>query len=93
MLMGFSILSTQPLDFEKNNKYTLLVTVQNEVPFTISMPTSTATVVVNVEDVNEAPVFKPVEKMIRRPEDLHVDSDLVLYTATDPDTARNQKVT
>lgn len=91
--MGFSVLSSQPLDFEKNNKYTLLVTVQNEVPFAISLPTSTATVVVNVEDVNEAPVFTPVEKIIRKPEDLPVDSDLVLYTATDPDTARNQKVT
>uniref|UniRef100_A0A8C7QRJ0 Cadherin-1 n=1 Tax=Oncorhynchus mykiss TaxID=8022 RepID=A0A8C7QRJ0_ONCMY len=87
------ITTAKPLDFEKNNKYTLLVTVQNEVPFAISLPTSTATVVVNVEDVNEAPVFTPVEKIIRKPEDLPVDSDLVLYTATDPDTARNQKVT
>uniref|UniRef100_A0A674EMI0 Cadherin-1 n=1 Tax=Salmo trutta TaxID=8032 RepID=A0A674EMI0_SALTR len=87
------ITTAKPLDFEKNNKYTLLVTVQNEVPFAISMPTSTATVVVNVEDVNEAPVFTPVEKIIRKPEDLPVDSDLVRYTATDPDTARNQEVT
>uniref|UniRef100_A0A4W5JRM0 Cadherin-1 n=1 Tax=Hucho hucho TaxID=62062 RepID=A0A4W5JRM0_9TELE len=87
------IMTAKPLDFEKNNKYTLLVTVQNEVPFAISLPTSTATVVVNVEDVNEAPVFTPVEKIIRKPEDLPVDSDLVLYTATDPDTARSQKVT
>ncbi|XP_052318067.1 B-cadherin-like isoform X18 [Oncorhynchus keta] len=87
------ITTAKPLDFEKNNKYTLLVTVQNEVPFAISLSTSTATVVVNVEDVNEAPVFTPVEKIIRKPEDLPVDSDLVLYTATDPDTARNQKVT
>uniref|UniRef100_A0A8C7QRY2 Cadherin-1 n=1 Tax=Oncorhynchus mykiss TaxID=8022 RepID=A0A8C7QRY2_ONCMY len=87
------ITTAKPLDFEKKNKYTLLVTVQNEVPFAISLPTSTATVVVNVEDVNEAPVFTPVEKIIRKPEDLPVDSDLVLYTATDPDTARNQKVT
>uniref|UniRef100_A0A8C7FW40 Cadherin-1 n=1 Tax=Oncorhynchus kisutch TaxID=8019 RepID=A0A8C7FW40_ONCKI len=87
------ITTAKPLDFEKNNKYTLLVTVQNEVPFAVSLPTSTATVVVNVEDVNEAPVFTPVEKIIRKPEDIPVDSDLVLYTATDPDTARNQKVT
>uniref|UniRef100_A0A4W5K6J9 Cadherin domain-containing protein n=1 Tax=Hucho hucho TaxID=62062 RepID=A0A4W5K6J9_9TELE len=87
------ITTAKPLDFEKNNKYTLLVTVQNEVPFAISLPTSTATVVVNVEDVNEAPVFTPVEKIIRKPEDLPVNSDLVLYTATDPDTARSQKVT
>ncbi|XP_029623036.1 B-cadherin [Salmo trutta] len=87
------ITTEKPLDFEKNNKYTLLVTVANEVPFAFPLPTSTATVIVNVEDVNEAPVFNPVAKIIRKPEDLPVDSDLVLYTATDPDTARNQKVT
>nr|XP_029497213.1 B-cadherin-like [Oncorhynchus nerka] len=87
------IMTAKPLDFEKNNKYTLLVTVANEVPFAVPLPTSTATVIVNVEDVNEAPVFSPVEKMIKKPEDLPIDSDLVLYTATDPDTARNQKVT
>uniref|UniRef100_A0A4W5N2A9 Cadherin-1 n=1 Tax=Hucho hucho TaxID=62062 RepID=A0A4W5N2A9_9TELE len=87
------IMTAKPLDFEKNNKYTLLVTVANEVPFAVPLPTSTATVIVNVEDVNEAPVFSPVKKIIRKPEDLPVDSDLVMYTATDPDTARNQKVT
>uniref|UniRef100_A0A4W5N2P3 Cadherin-1 n=1 Tax=Hucho hucho TaxID=62062 RepID=A0A4W5N2P3_9TELE len=74
------IMTAKPLDFEKNNKYTLLVTVANEVPFAVPLPTSTATVIVNVEDVNEAPVFSPVKKIIRKPEDLPVDSDLVMYT-------------
>ncbi|XP_073338372.1 B-cadherin-like [Pagrus major] len=87
------IISTaKGLDFEKNSKYTLLVAVENEVPFAIPLPTATATVVVNVQDVNEAPVFDPIEKLVSKPEDLPVDSDVVQYTAYDPDTARKQKV-
>ncbi|KAJ7986068.1 hypothetical protein DPEC_G00346970 [Dallia pectoralis] len=85
--------TVKPLDFEKKSKYTLLVTVENEIPFVSLMPTSTATVIVTVLDVNEAPVFNPVVKTITKPEDLPIGTDLVAYTATDPDTARNQKVT
>lgn len=81
------------MDFESNNKYTLLVAVENEAPFAKPLPTSTATVIVNVIDVNEAPVFDPKEKLISKPEDAAVDSELTLYTATDPDTAKSQKVT
>lgn len=84
--------SIQGLDFEKNSKYTLLVAVENEVPFAVRLPTATATVVVNVLDVNEAPVFDPAEKLVSKQEDLAVDSDVVQYTAYDPDTARKQKV-
>ncbi|XP_030298178.1 B-cadherin [Sparus aurata] len=87
------IISTaKGLDFEKNSKYTLLVAVENEVPFAVRLPTATATVVVNVLDVNEAPVFDPAEKLVSKQEDLAVDSDVVQYTAYDPDTARKQKV-
>lgn len=84
--------SNQGLDFEKNSKHTLLVAVENEVPFATPLPTATATVVVNVQDVNEAPVFDPKEKIVSKREDLAVDSDVVQYTASDPDTARKQKV-
>ena len=73
-------------------KYTLLVTVENNEEFAIRLLTSTATVIVNVEDENEAPIFMPKEKLIVRPEDMAVGSDLVRYVATDPDTARKQKV-
>uniref|UniRef100_A0A3B1JRW6 Cadherin domain-containing protein n=1 Tax=Astyanax mexicanus TaxID=7994 RepID=A0A3B1JRW6_ASTMX len=73
------ITTVKPLDFEQNNKYTLL--------------TSTATVIVNVQDVNEAPVFDPEEQIISKPEDLEVGTELTVYTATDPDTARVQIVT
>lgn len=66
--------------------------MENEVPFATLLPTATATVVVNVLDVNEAPVFDPEEKPVSKPEDLAVDMDVVQYVASDPDTARKQKV-
>uniref|UniRef100_A0A8P4KM51 Cadherin-1 n=1 Tax=Dicentrarchus labrax TaxID=13489 RepID=A0A8P4KM51_DICLA len=82
------IISTvKGLDFEKSSKHTLLVTVENEVPFAVKLPTATATVVVNVLDVNEAPIFDPIEKLVSKQEDLIIDSDVVQYTASDPDTA------
>ncbi|XP_049326985.1 B-cadherin isoform X2 [Astyanax mexicanus] len=87
------ITTVKPLDFEQNNKYTLLVIAENEVPFANPLQTSTATVIVNVQDVNEAPVFDPVEHIISIPEDLEVGTEITVYTATDPDTARAQTVT
>uniref|UniRef100_I3KJ13 Cadherin domain-containing protein n=1 Tax=Oreochromis niloticus TaxID=8128 RepID=I3KJ13_ORENI len=89
------ILSTaNELDFERARKHTLLVSVENEIPFTpgLSVVTSTATVLVNVKDVNEAPVFDPKEKFATKSEDLAVDEVVVQYTASDPDTACKQKV-
>ncbi|XP_078129366.1 cadherin-1-like isoform X2 [Sander vitreus] len=87
------IISTaKGLDFEKSSTHTLLVAVENEIPFAFSLPTATATVVVTVRDVNEAPVFDPVEKLVVKREDLAIDSDVVQYTASDPDTARKQTV-
>ncbi|XP_070771698.1 B-cadherin-like isoform X2 [Enoplosus armatus] len=87
------IISTaKGLDFEKSSTHTLLVAVENEIPFATPLPTATATVVVNVLDVNEAPVFDPIQKIVSKREDLAVNADLVQYTASDPDTARKQKV-
>lgn len=48
--------------------------------------------VVSVEDVNEAPVFSPPMMAVSKKEDVPVGSEIVQYTATDPDTARSQKV-
>lgn len=80
------------LDFEKSSKHTLLIAVENEVPFALPLPTATATVVVKVKDVNEAPIFDPLEKEVSKREDLAVGTDVVQYTASDPDTARKQTV-
>ncbi|XP_048042318.1 B-cadherin isoform X2 [Megalobrama amblycephala] len=87
------ITTVKPLDFEKNKQYILSVIVENDEPFVGSLATSTATVTVNVEDVNEPPEFNPNEKIIYKPEDSPVDSELVTYTATDPDTGKSQKIT
>uniref|UniRef100_A0A3Q3WKR4 Cadherin-1 n=1 Tax=Mola mola TaxID=94237 RepID=A0A3Q3WKR4_MOLML len=86
------ITTTKGLDFEMSGKHTLLVAVENEIPFATLLPTATATVVVTVQDVNEAPIFEPAEKQVSKLEDLPVDSDVVQYTAFDPDTARKQTV-
>nr|XP_055072486.1 B-cadherin-like [Misgurnus anguillicaudatus] len=87
------ITTVKPLDYEKIKQYTLSVIVENDHPFVGSLPTSTATVTVNVEDVNEPPVFNPKEMLITKHEDVPVGSDLVAFTATDPDTERSQKLT
>ncbi|XP_071337683.1 B-cadherin-like [Trachinotus anak] len=86
------ITTVKGLDFEMNSKHTLLVTVENEVPFATPLPTATTTVVVNVQDVNEPPVFDPPQKVVSKREDLPINSDVVQYTASDPDTARKQTV-
>ncbi|XP_053731548.1 cadherin-1 [Synchiropus splendidus] len=87
------ILSTaKSLDFEKQGKHTLLVAVENEVPFAVPLKTATATVEVTVMDVNEAPIFDPAQKLVSKREDLAVDSDVVQYLASDPDRERKQTV-
>ncbi|KAM9726365.1 B-cadherin-like isoform 3-T3 [Menidia menidia] len=83
--------TAQGLDFETSSIHILLVAVENDVPFAIPLPTATATVTVTVKDVNEPPVFDPPTKNLAKKED-YKGPDLVVYTASDPDTARKQKV-
>uniref|UniRef100_A0A673G674 Cadherin 31 n=1 Tax=Sinocyclocheilus rhinocerous TaxID=307959 RepID=A0A673G674_9TELE len=73
------ITTVKPLDFEKTKQYVLSVIVENDDPFISSFPTSTATVTVNVEYVKEPPKVKVISK----PKDSTVDTELVTYTATD----------
>ncbi|XP_043120152.1 B-cadherin-like [Puntigrus tetrazona] len=86
------IMTSKGLDFEQTNAFSLLVVVKNEVPFAIPLATSTATVTITVQDVNEPPVFEPERKKIMTHEDLEVGSTITKYTAYDPDTAREQKI-
>ncbi|XP_021488146.1 cadherin-3 isoform X2 [Meriones unguiculatus] len=80
------ILTTKKgLDFEAQNQHTLYVDVTNEDPFAVKLPTATATIVIHVEDVNEAPVFVPPFNIIEAQEGVSVGELVCLYTAQDPD--------
>ncbi|XP_063801993.1 EP-cadherin-like [Pseudophryne corroboree] len=87
------ILTTEKgLDFETRKQFVLLITVENEEPFAVNLPTSTATVTVNVEDVNEAPFFKPIISVAEVPENLHRGEKIIALVAQDPDKQQNQKL-
>ncbi|XP_053770714.1 cadherin-1 [Desmodus rotundus] len=81
------------LDFEAKQQYILYVTVKNVAPFDVTLPTSTATVTVDVMDVNEAPIFIPPQKRVEVSEDFPVGQEITSYTAQDPDIFMEQKIT
>ncbi|NXU56123.1 CADH1 protein, partial [Turnix velox] len=83
----------QGLDYESKNRYQLVVTVENTVPFTVPLPTSTASVLVVVGDVNEAPIFAPPVKRVEVMEDLPQGHQVTSYTAQDPDRDQRQRIT
>ncbi|XP_074895455.1 B-cadherin [Buteo buteo] len=80
------------LDYEAKKQFVLHVAVANEAPFAVKLPTATATVTVNVEDVNEAPVFDPPAQLARVPEDVPPGQTLASCTAQDPDKAQGQRI-
>ncbi|POI23100.1 hypothetical protein CIB84_013152, partial [Bambusicola thoracicus] len=80
------------LDYEAKRQFVLHVAVVNEAPFAIKLPTATATVMVSVEDVNEAPVFDPPLRLAQVPEDVPLGQPLASYTAQDPDRAQQQRI-
>ncbi|XP_055992108.1 LOW QUALITY PROTEIN: cadherin-3 [Sorex fumeus] len=77
--------TSKGLDFETKSQYSLSVEVTNETPFVVKLPTSTATVVVLVDDVNEAPAFVPPSRVVEVPEDVGPGESVCVYTAQDPD--------
>lgn len=81
----------QGLDFEAKSQHTLYIEVTNEARFVVKLPTSTATVLVHVEDVNEAPVFVPPSKAVTAQENVSVGEPVCTYTAQDPDRG-SQKI-
>ncbi|NXU58864.1 CADHK protein, partial [Turnix velox] len=80
------------LDYEAKKQYVLHVAVTNEAPFAVKLPTATATVTVNVEDVNEAPVFQPPIQVAQVSEDVPPGQTLASCTAQDPDRAQGQRI-
>ncbi|MGH0126160.1 UNVERIFIED_CONTAM: hypothetical protein FKN15_026129 [Acipenser sinensis] len=85
--------TAQGLDYETTRQHTLFVMVENEEPFTSTLPTATATITVKVEDVNEAPIFNPLVKSVVVEENMPIGSTVAVYTATDPDKEMKQTVT
>uniref|UniRef100_A0A8C5VGS5 Cadherin-1 n=1 Tax=Microcebus murinus TaxID=30608 RepID=A0A8C5VGS5_MICMU len=84
---------TTGLDFEAKQQYILHVAVTNVAPFVVTLTTSTATVTVDVLDVNEAPIFVPPEKRVEVSEDFGVGLEITSYTALEPDRFMEQKIT
>ncbi|XP_066512627.1 uncharacterized protein [Hoplias malabaricus] len=60
------IITAKPLDFEQEKQHTLLVIVENDIPFSKPLPTSTATVTVNVLNVVEPGEKYKCEEVILR---------------------------
>ncbi|XP_049720505.1 cadherin-3 isoform X2 [Elephas maximus indicus] len=86
------ILTTRKgLDFEAQNQHTLYIEVTNDSPFVVKLSTSTATVVVHVEDVNEPPMFVPPSRVAEVQEGILAGEPVCTYTAQDPDNG-NQKI-
>lgn len=85
----------KPLDCEILAFHTLLIKVENEDPLIPDVgygASSTATVQINVLDVNEGPVFYPDPMKVSTPENIPVGSVLLTVSATDPDTLQHQTI-
>ncbi|NXU85346.1 CADH1 protein, partial [Xiphorhynchus elegans] len=81
------------LDYEAQNKYYLVVAVENEEPLSTPLKLATASVLVMVKDVNEPPIFVPPVKKVDVLEDVPVGYQVTSYTAKDPDKDQRQKIT
>ncbi|KAM9374041.1 cadherin-13 [Phaethornis superciliosus] len=85
----------KPLDYEISAFHTLLIKVENEDPLIPDIaygPSSTATVQITVEDVNEGPVFHPNPMTVTKQEDIPAGSVVLTVNATDPDTLQHQTI-
>ncbi|KAM8799399.1 cadherin-15 [Eudromia elegans] len=86
----------KPLDHEQRERFELTVSVQNErAPAAGARggARALATVHVRVRDVNEAPVFRESPRRLRVPEGAAPGTELVTFTASDPDTRQPQTLT
>lgn len=80
----------QPLDFEAQEEYILILTVENLNPLSNkapNLPVSTATVVVTVVNENEAPHFREDPIQIVVPESVVPGTLLKSNIAFDPDNS------
>ncbi|KAM8945976.1 cadherin-13 [Pelodytes ibericus] len=83
------------LDYEISAFHTLLIKVENEDPLIPDVaygPSSTATVQVNLLDVNEGPLFHPDPMTVTKSENIPIGSVLFTVNATDPDKLQHQSI-
>uniref|UniRef100_A0A672RYK3 Cadherin-4 n=1 Tax=Sinocyclocheilus grahami TaxID=75366 RepID=A0A672RYK3_SINGR len=87
--------SQTPIDYERNNAFTLMVVVSNQAHLASgipSSPSSSAAVAITVLDINEAPVFPSNPKIIRFEEGVPADTTLATFAALDPDRFIQQTI-
>uniref|UniRef100_A0A8B9FXW8 Cadherin-13 n=1 Tax=Amazona collaria TaxID=241587 RepID=A0A8B9FXW8_9PSIT len=85
----------KPLDYEISAFHRLMIKVENEdplVPDIVYGPSSTATVQITVEDVNEGPIFHPNPMRVTKLENIPIGSKVLTVNATDPDTLQHQTI-
>ncbi|XP_075325478.1 cadherin-13 [Odontesthes bonariensis] len=85
----------KPLDYEATAFHTLLIRVENEDPLIPDVgygASSTATVHVTIEDINEGPVFFPDPLIVTRMENIPLGSFVASLNATDPDILEIQSI-
>uniref|UniRef100_A0A8C5Q9V2 Cadherin-13 n=2 Tax=Leptobrachium leishanense TaxID=445787 RepID=A0A8C5Q9V2_9ANUR len=85
----------KPLDYEITAFHTLLIKVENEDPLIPDVaygPSSTATVQINLLDVNEGPVFYPDPMHVTKSENIPIGSVLFTVNSTDPDKLQHQSI-
>uniref|UniRef100_A0A665VP02 Cadherin-2-like n=1 Tax=Echeneis naucrates TaxID=173247 RepID=A0A665VP02_ECHNA len=85
----------KPIDYEMSRTYVLTVEARNEIPLARGIHSphqSTATVSINVIDVNESPYFEPNPKLIKLEEGMLPESTLTTFTAQDPDHLMKQSI-
>nr|XP_045746522.1 cadherin-15 isoform X2 [Mirounga angustirostris] len=85
----------KPLDYERCEQYDLTVEVQNEAPLQAAAPRAErgqARVRVQVQDVNEAPVFQENPLRTSLPEGALPGTPVASFSAQDPDTQQLQRL-
>ncbi|XP_059239897.1 cadherin-15 isoform X2 [Mustela nigripes] len=85
----------KPLDYERRDQYDLTVAVQNEAPLQAAAPRAQrgrARIHVQVQDVNEAPVFQENPLRTSLPEGALPGTPVATFSAQDPDTQQLQRL-
>ncbi|KAM3920100.1 cadherin-16 [Leptodactylus fuscus] len=84
-----SIILDQNLDYEQVNEYTLTIVARNKAELLGAEydNSSTATILISVGNVNEAPVFTVNQYEVKVPENVQIGSIILTVKAYDPDVS------